>query len=77
MNSMTYGKRVKHHREERHMTQVELAERSAVSQAYISQLERGVYADLSVSIVLRLALALQVSVVDIIGDPIMEERRAG
>ncbi len=70
MTSITIGKRVKSRRDELGMTQPELSDRANVSQAYISELERGKY-NPTAPVLLRLSAALRLTVGELLG----EERR--
>ena len=54
------------------MTQVELSERSGVSQPYINELEHGKKVNPSVIVLSKLAKALEVTISDLIDDDVNE-----
>lgn len=58
---MTFGQKVKNRRKEMRLTQAELAEKTELSQAYISLLERGGFNPTS-PVIIKLASALGTSV---------------
>lgn len=61
-----FGKRMRDVRQERGLTQVQLSERSGLTQARISELEHGSRMPNLVTI-LRLAVALDCKVMDLVG----------
>lgn len=54
-------------REQRSMTQAELAKAARVTQGYISQLEAGTKKDIGAKVAVRLAKALDVPVTELLG----------
>jgi transcriptional regulator with XRE-family HTH domain len=68
MADFSIGERLKRLRELRGFSQNELAKRAGVSHPVISDLERGVRADLTVSTAKKLAAALGVSLEMLVGD---------
>ena len=70
---MTLGYRIKSRREELGMSQVELAERSQLSQGYISLIEQNKYIP-KASTLIVLAVSLKMTVKELLT---FEERRAG
>jgi len=62
-------------REQRGLTQAELAKRAKLTQGYISQLEAGAKEDIGANVAVRLAQALGVSMDDLIMDPIEKLQR--
>lgn len=61
-----FGERLRHVRKERGLTQEELATRADLAGPYISDMERGLKVP-SLTTILRLALALDCKVTDLIG----------
>lgn len=59
---MTLGSRIRELRQERRMSQIELARRAGLSPSYVSKLEADRYRRPSAEALLRLALALNVAV---------------
>ncbi len=63
---MTLGNRVENRRKEMKLTQEELAEKTELSQGYISQLEKSRF-DPTAPVIVRLAVALEVSADELLG----------
>jgi DNA-binding Xre family transcriptional regulator len=61
----TFGANVKARRGPR--PQAEVAPRARITQSTLSKIERGTYGEISLSLVLRLAVALECSATDLIG----------
>lgn len=57
---------IKDMRERRGMTQLELAQKCGVTQPYISMLENGKRTNLKISLIVKLAAALDVTVAQIV-----------
>ncbi len=68
MADMTIGERLKQLREMRGLSQNELAKRAGVSHPVVSDLERGIREDMTVSTAKALARALGVSLEMLVGD---------
>jgi len=66
MSERRLGATIHRMREERGLTQLGLAKRARVSQAYLSQLEAGQKSNPAVAIVQRLARALGVPIQDLV-----------
>ena len=60
------GNRLKVLRQAKGLTQVELAEKAGITQAYLAQLEAGVRGNPSLVVIQRLAQALGVRVLDLL-----------
>lgn len=71
---MTLGNRVKERRKELRLTQTELAEKTSLTQTYLSMLERGKFEPTAPTIV-SLAVALDLSADELLG--ISGTKRAG
>lgn len=71
MNPISIGKSIKSRREELGMTQPELSNMANISQAYISDLERGKCNKPTAPVLLQLSAALRLTVGELLG----EERR--
>ncbi len=69
---MTFGQKVKNRREELGLTQTELASKAHLSQAYLSQLENGVF-NPTAPMIVRLASALALSIDCLL----LDDRKAG
>ena len=63
---MTLRNRIRNRREEMKLTQVELAEKTELSQGYISQLEKNGF-DPTAPVIVKLAVALEVSADELLG----------
>jgi DNA-binding XRE family transcriptional regulator len=61
-----FGERLREVRQRRHVTQAELARIASMSEAYISNMEHGLKVP-SLTTILRLAVALNCKVMDLIG----------
>lgn len=72
---MTLGKKIKLRRELLGLNQVELAERTGITQAYISRLERGLF-NPTAPVIYRLAKGLKCSTDYLISDS-DEKEKAG
>lgn len=70
---MTLGYKIKSRREELGMSQVELAERSKLTQGYISRIEQNQHIPKESTLIV-LAVSLKMSVKELLS---FEERRAG
>ena len=68
MADMTIGERLKQLREMRGLSQNELAKRAGVSHPVVSDLERGIREDMTVSTAKALARVLGVSLEMLVGD---------
>jgi transcriptional regulator with XRE-family HTH domain len=67
MSPKRLGRMLKAHREEQGLTQMELAKKARVTQAYIAQLEGGDKKNPSLDILKKLAKALGVPVTELLG----------
>ncbi len=65
-SQMQIGNILKRKRLELHLTQVELEERSSVTQSMISKLEKGSADNVSIDILRKLAKALSCALVDLL-----------
>jgi len=70
MDGNAIGDRMKEYRKGLGMSQAELARKSSVSAAYVSELESGMGKRPSGEILLRLANALEVTIADLLGQDI-------
>ena len=77
MTEISMGERLKRLREMRGLSQNELARRAGISHPVISDLERGVREDMTVSTAKALARALGVSLEMLVGDVETELQPAG
>jgi len=66
---VNWGLRIKQLREERHLTQGELAERSGISRSYLSQIEIGRYKSFRGDTLTKLAKGLELSISTLLGEP--------
>lgn len=64
----TIGTIIKRRRKSLDMTQVELSQKSDITQAYVSQIESGVHDNVSIEHLRLLAKALDCKVVDLLPD---------
>ena len=71
---MTLGNRIKNRRKEMKLTQEELAEKTELSQGYISQLEKSGF-DPTAPVIIKLAVALEMSADELLG--IDDVKKAG
>lgn len=71
---MTLGNKIKTYRLERGMTQVKLAAKAGLSQAYLSELEKDKF-NPTVSIITGIAVALDVPIDELLG--ISDRKKAG
>lgn len=69
---MTLGNRIKNYRRALGLTQVELGEKSKLSQGYISTLEKGVF-EPTASTIVRLAAAFGITTDELLG--VNEEKK--
>ncbi len=63
---MTLGNRIENRRKEMKLTQEELAEKTELSQGYISQLEKSRF-DPTAPVIVKLAVALMMSTDELLG----------
>jgi len=63
----TIGQMLKRLREERNISQLQLAQQAGVAQGYISDLEAGTKANPSVDVLKKLAKALNCSIAELLG----------
>lgn len=56
-----FGAKIKYFRTLKNMTQLQLAERAAISEDYLSQIERGKASGLTIATALKIAEALEVN----------------
>ena len=60
------GRNLKKHRKWQSMSQMDLSKRSGVRHTYISDIERGIRANVSLSVITRLCYSLNISVATVV-----------